>query len=131
MEPPINEEILEADEADLIDQREPVEPAPDGEFTDPDEDYPHAAHSGLEPDDPLLDVIVRVYADFADHTSLADTIELVVSCRDQLDIIANPAALPELVERLARQRLTDTHPDGTDPPTTDPDSPARERVPQS
>lgn len=67
----------------------------------------HTTHAALEPGDPLLDVIVRVYADFVDHSTLNDTIGLVLSCRDQLDVIASPAGLPELVERLARHRLAD------------------------
>jgi hypothetical protein len=54
--------------------------------------------------DPLVEVAVRVYADFAEHATLADVLTVIARCRDDLDNVSN-AALPELVERLARQRL--------------------------
>jgi hypothetical protein len=54
--------------------------------------------------DPLVEVAVRVYADFAEHATLADVLTVIARCRDDLDTVSN-AALPELVERLARQRL--------------------------
>jgi hypothetical protein len=56
--------------------------------------------------DPLVDVVVRVYADFADRVTLAEILEVVGRCRGDLDT-QSAAALPEMVERLARQRLTD------------------------
>jgi hypothetical protein len=56
--------------------------------------------------DPLVDVVVRVYADFADRVTLAEILEVVARCRNDLDT-RSAAALPEMVERLARQRLTD------------------------
>jgi len=56
--------------------------------------------------DPLVDVTVRVYADFADHATLAEVLTVVRQCRTDLDT-PSVAAVPELVERLARQRLAD------------------------
>lgn len=56
--------------------------------------------------DPLVEVAVRVYADFADRVTLADVLAVVARARNDLDS-PSAAALPELVERLARQRLTD------------------------
>ena len=56
--------------------------------------------------DPLVDVAVRVYADFAEHATLAEVLAVVARSRTDLDT-PSAAALPELVERLARQRLAD------------------------
>ena len=56
--------------------------------------------------DPLVEAAVRVYAEFADHTTLAEVLAIVARARNDLDT-ASAAALPELVERLARQRLAD------------------------
>lgn len=56
--------------------------------------------------DPLVEVVVRVYGDFADRATLAEVLAVVARCRDDLDTLS-AAALPEMVERLARQRLTD------------------------
>ena len=56
--------------------------------------------------DPLVEVAVRVYADFAGHATLAEVLTVIGRCRSDLDT-PSAAALPELVERLARQRLTD------------------------
>ena len=54
--------------------------------------------------DPMVDVAVRVYAEFADRTTLAEVLAVVARARNDLDT-PSAAALPELVERLARQRL--------------------------
>ena len=73
-----------------------------------DEDYPHdEPYDGFQcwvslMRDPLVDVTVRVYADFADRATLAEVLAAVA--RNDLDT-PNSAVLPELVERLARQRL--------------------------
>jgi hypothetical protein len=56
--------------------------------------------------DPLVDVAVRVYADFAEHATLAEVLAVVARSRTDLDT-PSAGALPELVERLARQRLAD------------------------
>jgi hypothetical protein len=58
--------------------------------------------------DPLVDVTVRVYADVADRITLAEVLAVVTQCRTDLDT-PSAAALPELVERLARQRLAEQH----------------------
>lgn len=57
--------------------------------------------------DPFVEVAVRVYGDFADHATLAQVLAVIEGCRDDLDTTPSAAALPEMVERLARQRLTD------------------------
>ena len=54
--------------------------------------------------DPLVDVAVRVYADFADRATLAEVLAVIERCRTDLGT-PSAAALPEMVERLARQRL--------------------------
>jgi len=54
--------------------------------------------------DPLVEVAVRVYADFADRPTLTEVIAVVDRARNDLDA-PSAAALPELVDRLARQRL--------------------------
>lgn len=56
--------------------------------------------------DPLLDVTVRVYADFAHRATLAEVLAVIARARNDLDT-PSTEALPELVERLARQRLAD------------------------
>jgi len=56
--------------------------------------------------DPLVEVAVRVYADFAEHPTLAEVLAAIGRYRSDLDT-PSAAALPELVERLARQRLAD------------------------
>jgi hypothetical protein len=54
---------------------------------------------------PLAQVTERLYADFT-HATLRQVIAVVRRCADELDS-PSQAAVPELVERLARQRLTD------------------------
>jgi hypothetical protein len=56
--------------------------------------------------DPLVEAAVRVYADFADHATLAEVLAVVARARNDLDT-PSAAALPELVERLARQQLAE------------------------
>jgi hypothetical protein len=51
--------------------------------------------------DPLVDVAVRVYADFAGRATLAEVLAVVARCRTDLDA-PSVAALPQMVERLAR-----------------------------
>jgi hypothetical protein len=50
--------------------------------------------------DPLVDVAVRVYADFADRPTLADVVAVVARARNHLDT-PSAAPLPGLVERRA------------------------------
>ncbi|HEU5267667.1 MAG TPA: hypothetical protein VFU35_13250 [Jatrophihabitans sp.] len=70
--------------------------------------------------DPMVEVAVRVYADFAERATLAEVLAVVGRCRSDLDT-PSAAALPELVERLARQRLADRvgAVDGTNPDNSD------------
>lgn len=64
---------------------------------------PHV--SGLPPEvASLADVINRLQADFAERLDLATITATVCRCRRELDII-HSADLPELTERIARQRL--------------------------
>jgi hypothetical protein len=79
--------------------------------------------------DPLVEVAVRMYADFADRASLAEVLAVVARARIDLDT-PSTAALPELVERLARQRLADgiarTPPDNDSTPAEYPAEPTGE-----
>ena len=62
---------------------------------------------GLTPDlAPLADVVDRLLNEFASHLSLNAIVVTVRHCRSDLDTVPVPA-LPELTERLARQRLHD------------------------
>jgi hypothetical protein len=66
---------------------------------------PHQAASSRSPTShPLVDVAIRVHADFAQHATLAEVLTVIDGCRRDLDTTRDEA-LPELVERLARQRL--------------------------
>jgi hypothetical protein len=51
------------------------------------------------------DVAVRLYSDFGASTTYAAVAALVEQCLHQLD--CSPESASELVEQLARQRLTD------------------------
>ncbi len=56
--------------------------------------------------DPLVEEAVRVYADSAEHVTLADVLPVID--RRRIDPgTPSAAALLERVERLARQRLAD------------------------
>jgi len=57
----------------------------------------------------LATVTRRLYADFQPDVSMAEVLITVLQCRSDLDAVPDPA-LPELVERLARQRLANLHP---------------------
>jgi hypothetical protein len=54
----------------------------------------------------LADAVERLFAEFEPKLPMAFVLATVRRCRRELDIISGPA-LPELVERLARQRLLD------------------------
>jgi hypothetical protein len=56
--------------------------------------------------DSLADVSERLMAEFEDRLALDVISRVVQGCRADLDC-SSPAALPELVDRLARQRLLD------------------------
>lgn len=58
--------------------------------------------------DGLREMIERLTSEFGRAYSRQAITEVVNECRDQLDT-APPGALPEMTERLARQRLA--HPD--------------------
>jgi hypothetical protein len=75
--------------------------------------------------DPLATLTDRLYTDYQPGLTHADIDRVVQQCRS--DLAGTPApALPELLERLARQRLTD-HRDATAtavrPPEPQPPSP--------
>jgi hypothetical protein len=68
---------------------------------------PHSRIGGLGPDlNSLADVVERLYTEFESRLGLPVVITTVRHCRRELDITHGPA-LPELLERLARQRLHD------------------------
>jgi hypothetical protein len=50
------------------------------------------------------DLVERLFAEFDDQYPLPHIVEVARQCREEL-CCAPPAALPELIERLARQRL--------------------------
>jgi len=52
----------------------------------------------------VVDVVERLMAEFEDRLDLHDIAAVVLGCRDDLDC-SPPGALPELIERLAHQRL--------------------------
>jgi hypothetical protein len=54
----------------------------------------------------LAEVTERLFAAFEPRLPLTTIVAVVRACRQELDTAPGPA-LPELVERLARQRLTD------------------------
>ena len=54
----------------------------------------------------LADVVERLFAEFHPRLSMTVVLMTLRRCRRELDIVSGPA-LPELVERLGRQRLLD------------------------
>ncbi len=54
----------------------------------------------------LVDVTTRLHTRFGDRYPLVEILDVVDSCRRDLDL-ATTEGLPELVERLATQRLID------------------------
>ena len=55
----------------------------------------------------FVDCVERLFADYQQHHPLSAILAVARQCRTELDGSGTPAsALPELVERLARQRLT-------------------------
>ena len=56
--------------------------------------------------DALASVTRRLYDDYREQATLGEVVSTVRRCRRELDIVVD-ASLPEMVERLARQRLTD------------------------
>lgn len=57
----------------------------------------------------LVDVAVRLYDRFSPQFTLGAIVNMVDACRRDLDL-ATTEGLPELVERLAAQRLTGLSP---------------------
>ena len=56
--------------------------------------------------DPFIDVAVRLHRDHAGRIPFTKVLAVIEACRRDLDMPCADA-LPELVERLARQRLAD------------------------
>jgi hypothetical protein len=52
------------------------------------------------------DLVERLFGEFDDRYELPQIVEVVRQCREEL-CCAPVTALPELIERLARQRLVD------------------------
>jgi hypothetical protein len=80
--------------------------------SDPIAGHPRRVRSpGSADDNPaespsLADVVERLSADFESQLTRPNVLAVTRRCRRELDIISGPA-LPEFVERLARQRLQD------------------------
>lgn len=66
------------------------------------------------------DVTERLFAEFEGVHSLPVIVGVVQRCHVELEGVS-PGAMPELVERLARQRLSDT-PRCSGPPRPDPEA---------
>jgi hypothetical protein len=64
---------------------------------------------GLMGNDCYADLHERMYRDFEHRHRLSVITTVIRQCRADLDTLT-PHALPELVDRLARQRLTDLDP---------------------
>jgi hypothetical protein len=71
---------------------------------------PHSGASATSAES-LTAVVWRLHQDFHAHASLVDVVLTVCLCRRELDIVAD-ASRPEMIERLARQRLTARRPSG-------------------
>lgn len=75
-------------------------------------DTPQLPHLAPEPtptptgEGSIADTTERLFSAFDAQIGLATIADVVHQCRRELDIVSGPA-LPELLERLARQRLTD------------------------
>ena len=65
--------------------------------------------------DTQADVIEQLMSEFEDRLELSTISDVVLGCRADLDC-SPVAALPELIERLARQRLLDRAAGGPDRP---------------
>ncbi len=75
-------------------------------------------------DDTTAGVIGRLRGEFEGRINLAEIARVVLGCRADLTC-SPPPALPELIERLARQRLLDTPPRAGSP---HPDHPGFDRI---
>jgi len=62
--------------------------------------------------EPLATLTDRLYADYQPGLTHADIDQVIQQCRADL-AGTPPAMLPELLERLARQRLADHHENAT------------------
>jgi len=62
--------------------------------------------------EPLATLTNRLYADYQPGLTHADIDQVIQQCRADL-AGTPPATLPELLERLARQRLADHHQNAT------------------
>ena len=62
--------------------------------------------------EPLATLTDRLYADYQPGLTHADIDQVIRQCRAYL-AGTPPATLPELLERLARQRLADHHENAT------------------
>ncbi len=58
-------------------------------------------------EDSYVDVVERLFREFEGHHLLSVISDVVAECRDQLKGETPITAFPEMLERWARQRLTD------------------------
>lgn len=59
--------------------------------------------------DSYADLVERLFVDFEHQWALADIERTVMGCRKDLDGQVPAASALEMLERLARQRLSDGH----------------------
>ena len=85
----------------------------------------HAARAAArtQTDPTVADVINRLTPEFLEQTGPLTIVRVVLQARHDLDE-PHPLALPELLERLARQRLLDTAARGTPARSTGSPGPA-------
>lgn len=81
-----------------LEQRRPRSSSPDAESL-----LPANTRTGSRA---LASVTRRLYDDYREQVTLVDVVLTVCRSRRELDIVVD-ASLPEMLERLARQRLTD------------------------
>lgn len=67
-------------------------------------------HTAIVSADSSADALERLFATYEDRHTFAVIEDVVQDCRTQLAGQTPPDALPELLERLARQRLDDLPP---------------------
>jgi hypothetical protein len=97
----------DANEADALEQALPASSEP----VAVEDDYPHSDSADsdwaarVRHFDPYLTIVERLCAEFEETATVSTVIAMIESCRAELDV-PSTAALPELVERLARQRLS-------------------------
>lgn len=73
-------------------------------YADEFDDHVTVEHLGEDRNESFADMVERLFREFEDRHTLSHILEVVRKAREDLSD-SPPAARPELVERLARQRL--------------------------